>query len=64
MERLVIYLAVAIAYAAASMATSWMIGTGKGGKMIWVTAAPNLLLMLLLVVIALQEFYKNVLALL
>lgn len=63
MERLMIYLAVSIVYAAASMVTSWMIATGEGGKKIWLAAGPNLLLTLLLVVIALQEFYRNVLTL-
>ena len=54
-ERFYLYLILSILYATASITTSWMIGTGRGGWKIWLTAGPNLLLMVLLVVLVFHD---------
>ena len=54
-ERFYLYLILSILYAAASIATSWMIGTGRDGWKIWLTAGPNLLLMVLLVALVIHD---------
>ncbi len=54
-EKLLTYLILSILYAAASMATSWMITERGGDRKIWITAGPNLLLTVLLVALVFHD---------
>ena len=55
MERFYLYLILSILYATASMTTCWMIGTGRDDWKMWLTAGPNLILMVLLVALMFHD---------
>lgn len=55
MERFWLYLILSVLYAFASIATSWMISTGQRNWKIWLTAGPNIILMVLVVALMFHD---------
>lgn len=55
LERFWLYLILSVLYAFASIATSWMISTGQRNWKIWLTAGPNIILMVLVVALMFHD---------